>query len=425
MCTRAPCPSPTCRGSDVAGVVERLAARDAGEVADAVAWANAEGKAIALEGAGTKAAIGGPVAADLRLSLAGLSGVVAYEPSELVLTVLPGTPLAEIEALLTQNGQRLAFEPMDHGPLLGGKPGLATLGGIIAAGASGPRRIKAGAARDHVLGFAAVSGRGEAFKAGGKVVKNVTGYDLSKLITGSWGTLAVMTEVTVKVLPAPPRAQTLLIAGAADTLASRAMSAALNAPAEVTAAAHLPASIAARCPIAAIAAAGGPITALRLEGVEPSLEPSALAVAAALGGLEIIDTLQDEDTARLWRWIRDVEAFAGDARQVWRLSLAPLAGPAAVEAIAREMQVEACYDWAGGLVWLACDDHLAAGPVVRGAIARLGGHATLIRASEASRRAIGAFQPEPPALAALSRRVKAAFDPKGVLNPGRLWPTDT
>ena len=404
---------------------DRLAARETREIADAIAWANAEGKGIAVEGAGTKAGIGNPFEPHLVLSLSGFAGVVDYEPTELVLTAKAGTPVAAIEALLAARGQRLAFEPMDHGPLFGAERGHATLGGINAANVSGPRRIKVGAARDHFLGFAGVSGRGEAFKAGGKVVKNVTGYDLAKLIAGSWGTLAVLTELTLKVMPTPPRAATLLIAGAADALAAKAMSAALNAAAEVTGAAHLPAEIAARAPVAAVTEGGCSVTAIRIEGVEPSISPSAWAVAAALPGLTLIDRLDDDETARLWRWIRDAEAFAGGERQIWRLSLAPMSGPAAVSAITREIEAQAFYDWGGGLVWLACADEIASGVVIRGVVARLGGHATLVRADAACRYVLGAFQAEPPPLAALSARVKAGFDPNGVLNPGRMWPLPT
>lgn len=402
--------------------VQRLEARTPREIEDAIAWANAEGKAIAVKGAATKAAIGRPFAPDLVLSLAGLSGVVAYEPTELVLTAQAGTPLAQIEDLLAGRGQRLAFEPMDYGPLFGAPPGRATLGGAVAANVSGPRRIKVGAARDHFLGFAGVSGRGEAFKAGGKVVKNVTGYDLSKLVAGSWGTLAVLTEVTLKVLPVPPETATLLIAGASDAEAVRALSAALNAPAEVTGAAHLPASLAARAPVAAVAEGGCSITAIRIEGVEPSMTPSAFAIAGALPGLTLLDPLNAEDSARLWRWIRDVEAFAGDGRQVWKLSLPPMAAPGVVEAVRETVDCEVFYDWGGGLVWLACGDDPGAASEVRRAVGKTGGHATLIRAQPLVRGVIETFHPEPAPLAALSRRVKASFDPKAVLNPGRMWP---
>jgi glycolate oxidase FAD binding subunit len=406
----------------MAAANQTLAARDAADVAEAVGWANAQGKAIAVEGGGSKAGVGCPFAADLTLSLAGLSGVIDYEPSELVLTAQAGAPLAEIEALLATRGQQLAFEPIDHGPLFGAPAGRATLGGIIAANVSGPRRIKVGAARDHFLGFAGVSGRGEAFKAGGKVVKNVTGYDLAKLMAGSWGTLAVLTEVTVKVMPRAPRATTLLVAGAADETAVKVMSAALGAQAEVTGVAHLPAALALRAPVAALTRAGAAITAIRVEGVGPGMTASAWAIGGALSGLDMPPPLDDEDTARLWRWIGEAAAFAAGDDQVWRLSLAPTLGPAAVAAIRAQIAAEAFYDWGGGLVWLSCADTGPVGQVVRDAVAALGGHATLVRASPATRAAIGAFQPEPAALAALSRRVKASFDPQGVLNPGRLWP---
>jgi glycolate oxidase FAD binding subunit len=403
---------------------QRLAARDAKDVEETLGWANANAKRVAVSGSGTKAAIGRPFEADATLSTAALTGVVAYEPSELVLTARPGTPVAEIETLLAQQGQRLAFEPVDHGPLLGGAPDRTTLGGVIGAAASGPRRLKAGGVRDHVLGFAAVSGRGEVFKAGGKVVKNVTGYDLAKLMAGSWGTLAVLTEVTLKVLPAPPEAETLLLPIASADAAARAMSAALGAKAEITGAAHLPAGVAARCPIPAVAGADHALTALRIEGVAPSIEASARAIRDALPDLDLARRLDGAGTEALWRWIRDVGAFHGDDRQVWRLSLAPMDGPAALAAIQAALQTEAYLDWAGGLVWLACGDETASGRIIRETAARLGGHATLIRASAASRQALGAFQPERPALAALSRRVKASFDPNGVLNPGRLWPLE-
>src|SRR5215813_14345118 len=227
-------------------MTDTLKPRDARDVEDAIQWALANEKALEVIGHGSKRAIGRPAQTDLTMDLSGLSGVTLYEPEELVLTAKAGTPLHEIEALTAASGQMLAFEPMDYGPVLGGPPARGTIGGTVAANVAGPRRIKAGAARDHVLGFAAVSGRGETFKSGGRVVKNVTGYDLSKLMAGSWGTLAAMTEVTVKVLPRPEREETLLIPGLSETDAVAAMNAALGAPAEVSGAAHLPAAVAVR-----------------------------------------------------------------------------------------------------------------------------------------------------------------------------------
>ena len=229
--------------SAVLAVTDPLKPRDAKDVEDAVQWALGAGKALEIVGQGTKRAIGRPAQSDLTLDLSGLSGVTLYEPEELVLSARAGTPLAEIEALVASTGQQLAFEPMDYGPLLGGAAGRGTIGGVLAANLSGPRRIKAGAARDHFLGFSAVSGRGETFKSGGRVVKNVTGYDLCKLMAGSWGTLAAMTEVTIKVLPQPETESTVIVRGLDDEAAMRAMTAAMGLPCDVSGAAHLPAAV--------------------------------------------------------------------------------------------------------------------------------------------------------------------------------------
>ena len=201
-------------------MTDALKARDAKDVEDAVRWALSEGKTLEVVGRGTKRALGRPSQSDLTLDLSGLSGVTLYEPEELVLSAKAGTPLAEIEALVESKGQQLAFEPMDYGPMLGGPADAGSLGGALAANLSGPRRIKAGAARDHFLGFSAVSGRAETFKSGGRVVKNVTGYDLCKLLAGSFGTLAAMTEVTIKVLPRPETEATVLVLGLDDARAN-------------------------------------------------------------------------------------------------------------------------------------------------------------------------------------------------------------
>src|SRR5215470_15394728 len=226
-------------------MTDTLKPRDSKDVEDAVQWALANGKALEVVGGGSKRAIGRPVQTDLTLDLSALSGVTLYEPEELVLTAKAGTPLAEIEALVAARQQMLAFEPPDYGGVLGAARGRATLGGVLAANFSGPRRMKAGAARDHFLGFSAVSGRGEAFKSGGRVVKNVTGYDLCKLMAGSWGTLAVMTEATIKVLPAPETEETLVILDLDAPAAGKIMAAAMGSYGDVSAAAHLPVAIAA------------------------------------------------------------------------------------------------------------------------------------------------------------------------------------
>jgi len=396
-----------------------LKPRDSKDVEDGVQWALANGKALEIVGGGSKRAIGRPAQTDLTLDLSALSGVTLYEPAELVLTAKAGTPLAEIEALVAARGQMLAFEPPDYGGALGGERARATLGGVLAANLAGPRRIKAGAARDHFLGFSAVSGRGEAFKSGGRVVKNVTGYDLCKLMAGSWGTLAVMTEATIKVLPAPETEETLVILGLDDAGAVRAMSAAMGLPCEVSGAAHLPAPVARRIPGAA-----GATTALRLDGVPASIAHRREVLAAALKSYGPVTVVPAEKSRELWQAIRDVVPFAAAAtgnRPLWRISTAPAGGAALAATLPGEIDAELFYDWAGGLIWIALapTDDAGAGQLRR-AVRQHGGHATLIRAPASVRAAVDVFEPEEPALAALTRRVKESFDPKGVLNPGRM-----
>ncbi len=259
-------------------MADTLKPRDAKEVEDAVRWALGNDKALELAGQGTKRAIGRPSQTDLTLDLSGLTGVTLYEPAELVLSARAGTPMAEIEALLDKNKQELAFEPMDYGPLLGGEANGGTLGGAIAANLSGPRRIKAGAARDHFLGVTAITGRGETIKSGGRVVKNVTGYDLCKLLAGSWGTLAAMTDVTVKVLPKAETEATVLVAGLDDARACAAMAAAMGSSSDVSGAAHLPDHVASWFDGLPRTEAS---TVLRLEGFAPSVEHRKAALANA------------------------------------------------------------------------------------------------------------------------------------------------
>jgi glycolate oxidase FAD binding subunit len=303
---------------------------------------------------------------------------------------------------------------MDYGPLLGTSGG-GTIGGMLAANLSGPRRIKAGAARDHFLGFTAVSGRGETFKSGGRVVKNVTGYDLCKVLAGSWGTLAVMTDVTVKVLPRAETEETVLVLGLGDAAAAKAMSAAMGSANDVSGAAHFPAAVASRV---TQAGAGRAVTALRVEGVAPSVAHRVAALEALLK-TERLGKLGEAASRSFWKAVRDVKALAGDDRSLWRISAAPTRG----HEIAAAMGEGAYYnDWAGGLIWLALPRSDDAGATrVRRAVAATGGHATLIRAPAAVRAAVPVFAPQNDGVAALTRRIKESFDPQGVLNAGRMY----
>ncbi|MFL4967680.1 MAG: glycolate oxidase subunit GlcE [Xanthobacteraceae bacterium] len=404
-------------------MTDTLKPRDAKDVEDAVQWALAQSKALEIVGGGSKRAIGRPAQTDLTLDLSGLSGVTLYEPEELVLSARAGTPLAEVEALIAAKDQMLAFDPMDYGPLLGGPSGRATIGGVLAANLSGPRRLKAGAARDHFLGFSAVSGRGEIFKSGGRVVKNVTGYDLCKVMAGSWGTLAALAEVTIKVLPRPETEETVTVLGLDDRTAVTALSAAMGSAAEVSGAAHLPGKVAQQ----ALAGADGTraVTALRLEGVPASIAHRRRVLEAVLKPFGTIAVLEAQQSRALWLKVRDVTPFASGGTAdtpVWRISTAPAKGAELGGMIAGAADAALLYDWAGGLVWAALpasDD--AGASLVRRAVAACGGHATLIRAPTAVRAAVAVFEPQEPALAALTKRVKESFDPNGVLNPGRMW----
>ena len=393
------------------------------QVREAVAWAASEDAPLEILGRGSKRGLGRPLQTQHGLDLSGLSGITLYEPEELILRALTGTPLKEIEAALDERNQQLAFEPADLGPLLGQAPGAASFGGMLACNLAGPRRIKAGAARDHFLGLAAVSGRGETFKAGGRVVKNVTGYDLCKLLAGSYGTLAVMTEATIKVLPAPEKTRSVLIFGLDDARAVEALSRALGSSYDVSGAAHLPAAVASRSGVSYARDAGGAVTAVRVEGTELSVTERAAALRRDLGDFGATEELHSRNSAALWAEVRDVQPLIGAGeRVVWRISTPPTAGPAITARLAGDRSAEAYYDWGGGLIWLAVD---AAGDggaaALREAVAETGGHATMIRGPESLRATVPVFEPLAPAKAALSERLKDSFDPRRILNPGRMY----
>jgi glycolate oxidase FAD binding subunit len=394
----------------------------AGQVVDAVAWAAAEEEPLEVLGRASKRALSRPVQAGHGLDLSGLAGITLYEAEELVLQARAGTPLAEVQDALAEKNQELAFEPPDLGPLLGGPAGAGSIGGVLACNLAGPRRIKAGAARDHFLGVSAVSGRGETFKSGGRVVKNVTGYDLCKLMAGSHGTLAAMTDITVKVLPAAEKTRTALLLGLDDVGALAAMTRALGSAHEVSGAAHLPAALAAHSAVSYVREAGGAVTALRLEGTGPSVEYRCAALRRQLADLGESEELHGRNSAVFWQEVRDVRPFvARPELLVWRVSVPPQAGPAVGAKLAQGRDTLCYYDWGGGLIWLAVPPSTDGGhAALRAALADWGGHATLIRGPETLRAAIPVFQPQDPATAALTKRIKDGFDPRRILNPGRM-----
>ncbi|MET0743767.1 MAG: glycolate oxidase subunit GlcE [Microvirga sp.] len=385
--------------------------RDEQEAAEIIARASGSRTPLAVTGRSTKAAMGRPLRADDSVSSAGLTGITLYEPAELVISARSGTAVSEVVATLAGRGQELPFEPMDHRALLGSK-GEPTIGAVASMNISGSRRIMAGAARDSLIGVRFVNGRGEAIKSGGRVMKNVTGLDLVKLMAGSWGTLGLLTEVTFKVLPKPERSATLVLRGLDDRRAIEALCTALGSPFDVTGAAHVPA-----------ADVQGSRTLIRLEGFSGSIDYRLGEMRRLLKRCGAGDIIDGRSSEGLWQAVRDVTLLLDYRdRAIWRISCAPTRGPDITARIAQVREARWFYDWGGGLVWLATpagDDAGAAD--IRTAMQGTGGHATLVRAPEAIRAAVDVFEPLSPVVMAVTRNLKATFDPAGILNPGRMY----
>lgn len=424
------------------------APRDAADVLDIVAQACASGERLEIVGGGRCRGYGRPMGVDAALDLSALSGVVLYEPEELVLSARPATPLAEIEALLLEHHQHLAFEPPDLGPLWGRAAGGGTIGGCLLLGLGGPRRMAAGGPRDHFLGLKGINGHGQVFAAGGRVVKNVTGFDLPKLFAGSLGTLGVLTEVTIKVMPRPQTALTLAVPGLSASDGVALLGQAARSPAQITGGAHLPPAIAAASAVPALRSTGRSSTLLRLEGFAPSVEWSASLLAELVRGIasEPLLRVEQKETQILWREIGSVSYFAdGTASPVWRVSIEPARAAEYVAAIEARAGASCFFDGCGGVVWVRVPGNAmadapesgttdaladAGAAIVRGGLVDAGsgtsgigavGYATLVRAAASVRDRVPPFQPLEPGLASLTHRVKQQFDPRGVFNPGRMY----
>ncbi|TCZ52980.1 FAD-binding protein [Roseicella aquatilis] len=391
------------------------------DLAAAIAAAHAAGEPLAIEGNGTKRALLRPVQAARTLSTRALSGITLYHPQELILSARAGTPLPEIEAALAERGQHLIAEPPTLAALFGVAPPGAptpgirppTLGGLVATNLSGPRRITGGAMRDHVMGIRAVTGTGEVFRSGGRVLKNVTGLDLAKLLTGAHGTLGVITEVTLKVLPAPAASGTLALRVASLEAGVRALSAGLGSSYGVSGAALLPQGT-------QVGAEGrpGPLALLRIEDFSESVAYRLGRLREDLAALGEVSVVEQEESRALWAAVREAAPLgAADEEAVWRVSVQPTAGPGVVAAAGLG---KALLDWGGGLVWLAGPATPETHAKVVAAAAAAGGSFTLFRAPEPLRAAVAVLPEEPAALAAIGARVKTVLDPKGILNPGRM-----
>ncbi|WP_421726634.1 FAD-binding protein [Bauldia sp.] len=381
------------------------------ELAATIADAASRREPVAVAGGGTQAGLGRPVQAAATLSAAGLTGVTLYEPAEQVIAAWAGTPLAEVESVLATENQRLAFEPTDRRRLYASE-GTPTIGAVVATNASGPRRIQAGAARDSLIGIRAVNGSGEVIKSGGRVMKNVTGYDLAKFLAGSHGTLAVLSEVTFKIQPIPETEATLVINGLDDAAAVAALSAALGSTATVTGAAHRPAGN------------SDARTWVRIEGFAASVKERTDHLTGVLSAFGVDATLDPAESQACWEAVGDLSTLTASVDSVvWKVSVKPSDGPAVAAAVSEQLDCQVLYDWGGGLVWIALPDAGTDGGagVVRGALNGRNGHATLVRAPDAIRTTVDVFEPSANAIADLTRKMKATFDPGGILNPGRMY----
>jgi glycolate oxidase FAD binding subunit len=395
---------------------EIIVPRNEAEVADAVTGAMEKGTAFEIVSRGSKRNFGKPVAAGTILDAGALSGILKYEPEELVVSARAATRLAEIEAALAERRQMLGFAPADWSALFGGYPGGATLAGTVATNACGARRVKAGAVRDHIIGCRFVNGSGEAIKAGGNVIKNVTGFDIPKLMCGAFGTLGVLTELTFRVVPKPARSATLALRNCAAESGLRALRQAAGLPIEPTGLSYLPAQALAASPAARAAQLGTDIgiALIRVEGGTEVLNEK---LAILRRTFAAFDSVGVEDDAALFREIGEGGIFVDQANDIWRLCVASSDAYAAVEAGKAPLWYA---DWAGGLLWLGLPADEETARRLRGVTAQFGGHATLMRASAEARARLAVFEPEAPARATLTAAVKAAFDPQRLLNPGRM-----
>ncbi len=394
------------------------AATDEAGIAAAITAAHAASEPLLICGNNTKAGLLRPVQAARSLSTQALTGISLYSPNELVLSARAGTPITEIAATVAAKGQHLISEPPDFSALLS-TTGAQTIGGIVATNVSGPRRVAWGATRDHVLGVRAVNGIGETIHSGGRVLKNVTGLDLCKLLSGSHVTLAVLTEITIKVLPAPERRGTLVLKALDPTKAVAALAAALGSPYAVSGAAYLPAALAARIPV--LAWFGASVTLARIEDFAPSVAYRTDRLRADLAEFGAAEILDDGASQAVWSAVRDATPLAGEPGAIWRASVRPSAGPAVARAVETAFSATWFMDWGGGLLWIAGPATEAAHAAVTSAARAGGGTWTLFRAPEGMRAAVEVIPPESPPLARITRGIKAAFDPRGILNPGRMY----
>ncbi|MCC9620815.1 glycolate oxidase subunit GlcE [Thalassospira sp. MA62] len=408
-------------------MVDVLSPTTPDQLREAIGWALGSRTPLEIIGTGSKRKFGHAVQAGAVLDCSKLSGILFYEPDELVISALAGTPLSDIQAALSEKNQQFHFEPGNFPALLDENtaPNAGTLGGLVACNIAGPRRIKVGAARDHVLGFDAISGRAEDFKSGGRVMKNVTGFDLSKMMSGSFGTLGVMHKITLKVMPCDETTTSIIVTCSDPAIAGRIMTQAMCSENDVSAAAWIAPEDVSSLDVPLTCEYGSGLVVLRVEGPTPSVAWRADALRKSLTTFGECHEIADAYSKRIWKFVADVGAFVGapdDSGALWRVSVAPAQGGELAAKLVDLTGGRAMMDWGGGLIWLWVPGADAMAQTLRDAVAPLGGKADLVRANTAQRLQIPVFQPQSPGLAKINARIKQNFDPEGILNPGRLAP---
>ncbi|MGB0844112.1 MAG: FAD-binding protein [Alphaproteobacteria bacterium] len=380
--------------------------KTANDLVSALKELNEKRQPIQVVGRKTKLEMANGCSVSDMLETSALSGVNFYEPSELAISVQAGTPLSVVEAELEKCGQRLAFEPPKLSKLLTGNNNAdPSIGGLVATNLSGPARVSRGALRDHLLGVEFVNGKGEAVKSGGRVMKNVTGYDLCKVLAGSWGTLGVLTNVVLKTLPKMETETTLLIACNNLAEAGGVMRQAMQTPFDVISAAYLPTTCGMRH-----------VAAIRIEGLIPSVVYRVAELESELGGNEK-SQISDQASIDFWEGVGEVSDHLTVTDKVWKVSVAPTEGPKILERLLEVGGRSGFLDWSGGLIWLGADadDQTVLSDLERWLQDALGGHATLVKG-----RADTLRSQLPEKQKNLMQLVKSAFDPNGILSPGRF-----
>lgn len=390
------------------------------EISEFVKFCNQKNIPIEIKGSGSKSNIGRNFQSEKTIDLSGYSGIIKYEPEELYIKVKSGTPINEISRELEKHNQQLAFEPTDFGYIFNGKSNPGTIGGTMACNFSGPRRFKSGSVRDHVLGVKIITGRGDSVKSGGTVVKNVTGYDLSKIITGSYGTLAVISEISIKVLPKPPSIKSLIIHNAQLKKSLDYLNIALSSSSDISGAVFYPEYFNEKFKLNDLVNKG-PLTALRVEGVSSSIDDRVQKLIDELGLLrDEINFLNDEQSRIFWSNTRDLKVFSNTDKNLIRIVTPPSETLNIINSL-KKISSRYFIDWGGNLIWMEIEKINAS--IIKDInimTDKANGYFTIIKLDDSLKAGLDVFKIDPIKFK-ISEKIKKSFDPKRILNPGKMY----